>query len=99
MRTYEQLQQAVREYEMMLEEYNEPAPPPRVPAPVPNEPNAREGQPTCAKCLERAVATLIRPCRHSCLCVTCAIEVGTPANATCPMCRVAISHIEGIFLS
>jgi len=48
----------------------------------------------CKVCLEREIATLFQPCRHSCLCEHCASIV-----SECPVCRRPIGQVISIFRS
>jgi hypothetical protein len=52
----------------------------------------------CIVCANRKVATIIVPCGHSKLCVTCSRElVLTHKNTKCPCCRQKITQIIKIF--
>ena len=61
---------------------------------------------SCVLCCERNVATLIKPCRHSLMCVRCARNYMTKSaekfvgnKCECPICKVPITRIEKIFVS
>jgi hypothetical protein len=48
----------------------------------------------CVVCLERVRKVVLLPCRHFCLCGTCARAQQTQASATCPLCtRLIASHL------
>lgn len=72
---------------------------PRVPEPEVNEPDALEGQTACSICLCKLVTTLVKPCRHACMCIGCSIQTCTPANSTCPVCRTPVKRVTRIFFS
>ncbi|CDR94744.1 RING finger protein 157 [Babesia bigemina] len=46
----------------------------------------------CVVCLTNAKDTFVMPCRHMCMCSTCAAGMGNMYKS-CPMCRTTISHI------
>ena len=53
----------------------------------------------CVVCRERKRTTVIRDCKHSCLCVTCARAVMS-REPKCPMCRkLIVKGIDKIFIS
>lgn len=71
---------------------------PVLPPPYPDEPVAAEGMTTCVICYERAPATIIKPCKHTILCVTCAItHHNTSEEKYCPMCKVYYKRIERVY--
>ncbi len=64
------------------------------PDPIENEESAKEGEKECVVCLDRCVKTIIKPCNHCILCVTCALKI----KNNCPNCRTEIESIERIYL-
>ena len=69
------------------------------PAPWPGEPKQRGAtQSECCVCKERGVCTVCQPCGHSCLCNSCAVEVGAQ-GLKCPMCQRRLRRIQRIFPS
>jgi hypothetical protein len=53
----------------------------------------------CAICLERRVGIKLNPCRHVCLCPTCADELHGTTSYICPLCRSHISSREEVYLA
>lgn len=53
----------------------------------------------CHSCQERYIRTIIYPCEHMILCVTCALawDKKNPVNPTCPTCRVPYTRISKPF--
>ena len=44
----------------------------------------------CVICFSEKIDTIIMPCRHMCLCISCTISLqksGKPQNRKCPICR------------
>jgi hypothetical protein len=67
---------------------------PKLPEPWDKEPEkAAEPGRECLVCMERASATRVKPCRHLCMCVRCARQVGKPEGAKCPACQKRIERI------
>jgi len=70
-----------------------------VPDPWLEEPlEAHDDERRCSWCLERAVATVIKPCRHATMCVKCARENFSRLGGQCPICRNPIHHIARLKL-
>ena len=47
--------------------------------------------PKCVVCMESAVACMLRPCAHACLCQRCAVAL-QQTDGVCPMCRAKVKH-------
>ncbi len=65
-----------------------------------DEPKAKDGNSICSICYERAIATVIKPCRHATCCVTCARRLG--GDKRCPVCRQPferITRLKPIFIA
>jgi hypothetical protein len=80
--------------------------PKRMPDPEPNEPvydpdklTEKERSMLCHSCQERYIRTIIYPCEHMILCVTCAVawDKKNPNKPTCPSCRTAYTRISKPF--
>lgn len=80
--------------------------PKRMPDPEPNEPmydpdelTEKERSMLCHSCQERYIRTIIYPCEHMILCVTCAVawDKKNPEKPTCPSCRTAYTRISKPF--
>ena len=52
----------------------------------------------CKICLEERIDCVILPCRHSCLCVSCA-QLCKNSRGECPICRENIDEIIQFYLS
>lgn len=57
----------------------------KLPIPIPNEPPAGRGEPVCVVCADRSVKTVLDPCGHSYMCVSCANDPQLTPN--CAICR------------
>lgn len=59
----------------------------------------------CTICMTNQVNTVVLPCYHSCLCMTCALtmeqhsEVKDSEKRQCPTCRNPITEIKRIYIS
>jgi hypothetical protein len=47
----------------------------------------------CVICLTERRSITILPCRHVCLCATCAFELGRQSSNKCPICRTTIERL------
>lgn len=70
----------------------------KLPEPVQNEPSSKPGQKQCDICMDRAACTVVRPCKHMSMCITCSITIGKVAGAKCPLCNTKIQEIEAVFV-
>jgi hypothetical protein len=70
-----------------------------VPEAIPDEASAGAGEPVCAVCTDRAVATVNKPCRHACLCVTCARRLADERKLECPICRTELTRIVRLHIA
>lgn len=52
----------------------------------------------CTVCMNNRVNTIVRPCKHARMCITCSREIGKTADAKCPICMVKIESIEVIYI-
>jgi len=52
----------------------------------------------CAICLDNSVSCLIEPCKHLCLCETCAYALNKKWVDKCPICCTLIYEINRIFM-
>jgi len=66
----------------------------------PSAPASASDDSKCRLCMDRLTCTVVVPCGHVCLCVTCARVIGTTRTGadgrgrpTCPICRDSISGI------
>ncbi len=53
---------------------------------------------TCIVCQERERDLVILPCKHLCLCHTCADKICASKDKTCPVCRQKISDTVEFYL-
>jgi hypothetical protein len=60
--------------------------------------NATKTASECKVCLEETVNCVVLPCRHTCMCYTCA-NLCQNAKGECPICRSNIDEIIQIYLS
>jgi hypothetical protein len=72
-----------------------------VPEPEKNkeEESIREGQ-ECVVCMARAKNTVIIDCGHSCMCVSCSIDVAggkEVGKVKCPICQVEVTRILRVY--
>ncbi|CAM9694786.1 unnamed protein product, partial [Choristocarpus tenellus] len=51
----------------------------------------------CCVCQDRPRSVVLLPCRHLCLCSTCADEAGAEPLRDCPLCRAVIDERLNIF--
>lgn len=68
---------------------------PNLPDPIINESDAVPGEKECVVCMTRSIKTLLLPCGHAALCVTCALQIGL---TVCPLCSTKIEEIKRIYL-
>ena len=55
----------------------------------------------CVVCQDRMKTVLILPCRHMCLCVTCAehiVQISSAYRRLCPLCRIRIEKVMNVFV-
>lgn len=67
----------------------------------PKEDDESIGKPKCVICLERKVACTIKPCKHTCMCITCAHGLCSgkeQGKVACPVCRQGIQKVKRVFL-
>jgi len=58
----------------------------------------RDIQQDCVVCLTEPVSTVVLPCRHYCLCLTCANLVRGQNTSKCPICRIPVETLLNIKL-
>lgn len=58
----------------------------------------RDLQQDCVVCLSEPASTVVLPCRHYCLCLTCSNVVRGQNNSKCPICRIAVETLLNIKL-
>ena len=58
-----------------------------------------EPKPMCVVCLDNAVKTLITPCNHAVLCLSCArrYQAAEERIQVCPLCKAPMSGIERLY--
>eukprot|EP01137_Pigoraptor_chileana_P004547 Opistho-2@46333 len=55
----------------------------------------------CVACLNRIVCTVVVPCGHACMCITCARELvltTTGAVRSCPLCKCQMQSVLRLYL-
>ena len=53
----------------------------------------------CVVCMAASVSTVLMPCGHLCLCMTCASSMQQKAKSVaCPLCRVHVDKVQRVFL-
>ena len=70
------------------------------PEKIDNEPlllENNEYEQLCIICMERSIKTCIIPCGHSCICVTCSLDLKNRNFYKCPLCNKTYSRIQRIF--
>ena len=55
---------------------------------------SHSGGDVCAVCMDETPNCVLVPCRHTCLCCTCAVTIRTSDNPSCPICRYNIDGIN-----
>lgn len=69
-----------------------------LPDPIENEESANDKEIECVVCLDRGVKTVLYPCNHSILCVSCSLILGVNnKESKCPKCRNPIKKIKRIY--
>lgn len=74
---------------------------PLVPPAWKDEPDtASDGVSTCVICQTHAIATVCKPCKHACLCVTCSRDLANQEQSkfVCPICRAVLVKIVRLYL-
>ncbi|EKX46276.1 hypothetical protein GUITHDRAFT_152449 [Guillardia theta CCMP2712] len=65
-----------------------------VPTGIGNEANLdEEGVKECLICFGRGIDTILLPCQHSGLCVSCAESVLRRSPSLCPICRMEVCEV------
>lgn len=57
-----------------------------------NRKDGADGQPECVICLTEMKNVITKPCRHVCMCYSCA-QALMAGQQPCPMCRQPISDV------
>ena len=57
-----------------------------------NEKNERDKK-LCILCYEKDISTILKPCRHACMCKSCASKL-----EVCPICKTKIYKCKKVFL-
>jgi hypothetical protein len=56
---------------------------------------------SCTICMENLIKTVILPCKHSIMCISCTVELHTTAsdkeNIKCPICQSKIENVISFF--
>lgn len=51
----------------------------------------------CVVCQVNRKDTVIKPCRHLCVCWSCAAKINTETKSKCPICRCATTRFEHVY--